>query len=578
MQNQIVWTLCLLVVVVGCEQGARTESEAGPQATATTGAPAESDTTDHWAVFVEEAAAALGTFNDIRVWEDAMPAGGWAPVNGKFVPVTVNDATPTTYRHGMRSDRPMVLPTQIESNTGGDGQANPYTVVGRQPGSNPEVQWTFLVRQYSMKEITDPSLASSPDMAVIGHHPRTGATAYWQYFDNGVEKPSKIVVSPFSEGGREFWAEISELRKLACQRCHTADAFIHTPWIDQVRVDTVSWEGYAQPMVPSNPLGPFFFVNADKGDYFESWESNLKHLDDPQNACTECHRVSPFSMLGLNSYATRYAGMQLGSELSTAVSSDGWQTDQYHKLPWMPPVVLQDFYAGQTVQDQTWNQDYLSAASEINQLERQYSLWMIEQKPPSLPIHPNVVSVPRPDRQYESIMVDRPEQDTIDAQQSLVILDSRMRANTDGDLEQWRFYAKGAEESGVRAAPMVLRRKPSDGSTIELDVIFVGDARGQDSSNSWVPVNSDEMLQEVKLGDYFGLVITNTGDSVASAFIPYTEDEWATITGPDGTTLFPYGYVTYSATSANVPEPGATLTFDNSPAYRTYSFELQNKL
>jgi hypothetical protein len=341
MKTHMVSLACLFLAASGCTN----ESEPAQQPAqepANEAAVSAPDKRQLWATFTRKAEDALGTFDDIRVWPDAMPAGGWEPVNGKFIPVTVNGETPLTYRHNMRSDRPMVLPTQIEATTGGDGQANPYSVVGRQPGSNPEVQWMFLVRQYSMKEITDPALAESPDMAVIGHHPRTGASAYWQYFDDGKEKPSKIVVSPFSENGEQFWADIATLKNdLRCERCHSADAFIHTPWIDQARVDTVSWEGYAQPMVPSNPLGPFFFVDAGSGEYFEDWNRNLQHLDDPQNACTECHRVSPFSMLGLNSYATLYAGISLGEELSTAIASDGWQTDHYcaeqHMVPGLRP-------------------------------------------------------------------------------------------------------------------------------------------------------------------------------------------------------------------------------------------------
>jgi hypothetical protein len=584
MQKQIIFVVCVLLAAAGCTQDNDSPGEARPQVEASSPATelvaddTGQDTQDHWAVFVKKAEAALGKFNDITVWPDGMPDGGWVPVNGKFIPVTVNDRTPATFRHGMRSDRPMVLPTQIEHSTGGDGQSNPYTVVGRQPGSNPEVQWMFLVRQYSMKEITDPKLAYSPDMAVIGHHPRTGATAYLQYFDDGVEKSSKIVVSPFSDGGKEFWADISKIKAMGCERCHSADPFIHTPWIDQVRVDTVSWEGYPLPMVPSNPLGPFSFVDAGPGDYFEPWNFNLKHLDDPQNACTECHRVSPFSMLGLNSYATRYAGLSLGQELTTPVNSDGWQTDQYHKLPWMPPVVVQDFYAGQKVQDATWDQDYLASAKEINELEVIYSQWMIDATDPKFTPNPKVVPVPRPPTEYESIMVDRPKQDTIASRQSLVVLDSRMRANTDGDLYQWQFIGKGADINNVLAAPMVLRRKPGDGSTIELEVTFVGEARSLDSSGSWVSVNSDQMIQEVRLGDYFGVVLTNTSDTSAPGLIPYTEDEWAKITGADGTTQYPYGYVTYSETSDDVPEAGDTINFDNAPSYRTYSFEFQNKL
>lgn len=148
--------------------------------------------------YMAKVKAALGKFDDVPVWEWGPDAEGnhdqWNLINGEYVPVTVNGKPPESYYVDMRSDRPMMLPTRVEGFHGGDGQSNPYNVVGRMKGENPEVQWVFMVRKYYQKEPTEKEkFIKSGDVAIIGHHPRTGASTYFQFYDPENPKPVQTV-------------------------------------------------------------------------------------------------------------------------------------------------------------------------------------------------------------------------------------------------------------------------------------------------------------------------------------------------------------------------------------------------
>ena len=357
----------------------------------------------------------------------------------------------------------MMLPTRVQGYQGGDGQSSPYSVLGRMPGSNPEVQWVFVVRQYSIKKENDPDLDKAGDIAVIGHHPRTGATAFFQYYEPANPRSANVIVSPFSDGASEFWPPVGKLAaEFRCERCHSADAFIHTPWINQVRVRKVGQDKpFPEPMVPSSPLGPYFFVDSGPGEPFECWNYALKHLNAPKNKCTECHRITPYDLAGLGQNATRYAGLNYEDRNEFAVASDGFQTDTYYDLPWMPPVDSTSFYAGQAATRPNWQHDYETSAAEANRLTMAGD-YVIDNPKLLLGVDDSrLVDVPRPPPEYATIVVDRPKRDRIEPNRSLWIVDTRMRANTDGDLHRWKFFGKGPTNNSMLAAPVVYRRKPT---------------------------------------------------------------------------------------------------------------------
>jgi hypothetical protein len=575
---------CGLLLGVGASRGGGSMENVSATSTREL-TPGQREAFRAYAVLVD---SALGTFRDITVFDRPSPTGPWELVNGQYAPVSVHGATPTRYVKDMLSDRPMMLPTRVQDYQGGDGQSSPYSALGRMPGSNPEVQWLWVARQYSIKNPNDNVFAHSGDIAVIGHHPRTGATTFYQFYEPAKPKSARVIVSPFSEGGAEFWSPIEVIAdSFKCQRCHSSGPFIHTPWIDQVRVRQVAPDAPpAEPMVPSDPFGPYFFISGPGAaeNLFAFWDSTLVarwgggHLDRPNNRCTQCHRTAP-DIIGLNANATRYAGMDSVPRNSFSVISDGFQTLANRKLPWMPPVSMPatDFYAGQDIvaMDGVWHRNFGADAAEVNRLTGSASAWREAYK------RGQVVDLPAPGPAYRKILVDRPKLDTVQPGKSLWIVDTRMRANTAGDLHQWRFYGRGPAPR-VRVAPVVYRRRAGDGSKAEFEVVFVGEASRYESGKEWLSVNGGDTFP-LQQGDYFGVVFVNAGARPAPAVIPYTVDDWARLKWPDGTTRYLngyghwQGYVTMQVASPKAPAVGQRLIF-RAADYRTYSFEFKNRL
>jgi hypothetical protein len=239
----------------------------------------------------------------------------------------------------------------------------------------------------------------------------------------------------------------------------------------------------------------------------------------------------------------------------------------------MPPVDPQqlDFYAGQSdVEPKDWQDSYGESAAQINALEADSARWRQAHD------RGEVADVPRPPRQYQAIVVDRPKLDSIPADQSLWIVDSRIRANTDGELQQWRFFARGASRNEVKVAPVVYRRKHNDGATIEFDVVFVGAPQRSGAAGDWVSIQGRRTFN-LRQGDYLGVVFTNTGDATRPAFVPYTDDDWAALRNTDGSTWLRDGSVTYRLVTTGVPRVDQRISFTDA-AFRTYSFEFRNKL
>lgn len=528
---------------------------------------------------------ALGRFNDVEVWKPrSSDTEDWQLVNGTYIPVTVDNKTPEQYVDQMRSDRPMMLPTSVQGYEGGGGQSNPYSVVGRMPGSNPEVQWVFLVRKYHTKELNADDFTMAGDVAVIGHHPRTGASTYFQFYHPQEPKEARVVISPFSgEEGMYFWSPlVTNAEYFQCQRCHSADPFIHTPWISQAKVSEPTDDNpFPENMVPANPLGAFFFLDTKDG-LFEPWDSFLEHMDNPDNTCTECHRITPYDGAGLYENSTKFVGIpnpkdrnEYGWEMNKT-----YQTKMYQDWPWMPPVDLDDFYAGQNLVETIWAEKYAKDSEFINKMSQ-----VGEAKVADINATPKFTNaqqatlrpVPAPPEQYRSIMVDRPFTDEFVASSGgVMIVDTRMRANTDADLAAWRFVQSNAD-ANARAVPVILEQSDGTGATIQYDVIYMGAPRGADDAGQWVGIGDGNFA--LKQGQYLGLYMfaADSSEGDTTGMVPYTEDNYLKVTSSDGTTAYPDGVVAHRSFLKDRPAVGDTITFSDTN-YVTYSFEMRNNI
>lgn len=119
-------------------------------------------------------------------------------------------------------------------------------------------------------------------MGVIGHNSETGATAFFS-----VEEMTNVYA--FIPGPHDPWYEKSWQSPIVvaadnCYKCHMADPFLHTPWIDQVR----NPDKPGEPLVPliASETSPYFFI----GDEFPidgPLQPSIDELVD--NECISCH-------------------------------------------------------------------------------------------------------------------------------------------------------------------------------------------------------------------------------------------------------------------------------------------------
>jgi hypothetical protein len=272
----------------------------------------------------QECAQALGPIPGFDCIEDADPV----PVLVDGVQATSNPST---------CDTPSLL----------EGSCNIWTRAGSKPGTNhdgslkPEVTFAFTCRSSDDQAPTDEG-GVYHDVAMIGHNADTGATCYFQSFPDGRVRyfPSPNTAESTPDYGtmpaEDRWDEPASTANINCQRCHSADPWIHSPWIDQVE----SRHDAPSPIVPwtgSND-SPYHIV----GTAFLDWE--MSYFDLPDNACTSCHRIGT---RGCNTFVDYSAGDNSFMPLSTTTQG----------VPWMPPAFPGD--------DATWEGIWRDPVEEI---------------------------------------------------------------------------------------------------------------------------------------------------------------------------------------------------------------------
>ncbi len=201
----------------------------------------------------------------------------------------------------------------------------PGSRIGRQHGRtaagsvDPDVWWVITFRQ--VQGATDASRFD--DVAMIGHRESTGATCFFQAYPDAavarVPSPSE------AEGGDLAWVDPQTVDAVECVRCHGADPWIHSPWVDQLR-DPADPD---QPYVPSGAdrLRPYRVV----GEALDRWNDLLVHISPEGNACVSCHRI------GLQESCERLVPYATGRGGTLPLSATGSTFPQSH---WMPPESL----------------------------------------------------------------------------------------------------------------------------------------------------------------------------------------------------------------------------------------------
>jgi len=288
--------------------------------------------------------------------------------DGQIIPIARNGQPVTSHVPHQKCDSPPLLGLG-----GSDGQCVPYSRVGTLPGKNaggatdPDIQWAFICRRYSLR--ADPNDPKFEDVAVVGHNRKTGATCFFQMLhdvDHGLDAtrvppPSEApeATPPGSTKAADFWLRPEQTASIQCNNCHDNDAFIHTPYIDQV---TKVVNGSTVPLVPPGPnlkasppeKSRYRFIGAPFQESVAApwrWPKPMR-LQPLGNACTTCHNIGEHKSCN---YFSSIAGGQINP---TDVSQYGSTWPHSH---WMPPDIES---SGMTEND--WKLDFAASLKQIS--------------------------------------------------------------------------------------------------------------------------------------------------------------------------------------------------------------------
>jgi hypothetical protein len=174
------------------------------------------------------------------------------------------------------------------------GACIPGSRVGRIQGSTldgdplSDVYWVFFCRSQGPSALRRGIVS----VQMIGHDVASGATCFFESPDAIGEDTHADYLSMDEDGllqgvlpapgdpdfDRAF---IPPPPGGMCTSCHQADAFLHTPWIDNARLP----EDPSQPVLPevATPSSPYWVIGG--GD----WDYRTVHIEG--NGCVSCHRA-----------------------------------------------------------------------------------------------------------------------------------------------------------------------------------------------------------------------------------------------------------------------------------------------
>jgi hypothetical protein len=188
-------------------------------------------------------------------------------------------------------------------------------------------RWVLLCR----KSIGGLSSDQYNDIAMIGNNPATGKTCYFQNALYQKKDGGNIPHPADVEKSTNLWSGIHGGigSGIECAKCHDADAYIHTPWIDGAK------DEQGRPIVPKMGYDEDYAIGANDRPYSivnlagQGWTMPQQLVSTEANACLQCHRMGNGRWL---EWSTRLDG--------TDSSFRNITTDEYlqfRNLHWMPP-------------------------------------------------------------------------------------------------------------------------------------------------------------------------------------------------------------------------------------------------
>ncbi|MBX3188757.1 MAG: hypothetical protein KF819_17195 [Labilithrix sp.] len=230
--------------------------------------------------------------------------------------------------------------------------------------------WTLLCRStQSEGEETAESLKKTKrfnDIAMIGHNPITGKTCFFQNKIFSGTDGARVTHPADLEKSRHVWDE----PKGYCMGCHSAEAFIHTPWIDgAIRRD-------GTPIVPKMGAHADFEISWNGSPYSVvnrkaqargrvgggSWDMPKQIVSEEADACLSCHRIGAGQ--GMRRFPMWAVGEEGLDKFPSGTSGPlepkltNW-AKRFENSHWMPPRLS-------GITEETWPQSkYAKAVAHI---------------------------------------------------------------------------------------------------------------------------------------------------------------------------------------------------------------------
>jgi hypothetical protein len=234
------------------------------------------------------------------------PVPGFDCAEGQLAPITVDGVEA---HDSVTCDRPsFIRPCTVATRV---GRSNGQTWGG---DDDPDISWVFIC-------VTWPDRTQ---IAYIGHHRQTGATCFFEaHEDNTRTEAPPPLPEPREEPASardDFWMSPGEIGEGDCPDCHSSDAWVHSPLVDQLRDP----EDPALLLVPSGADRdrPYFAVASP----FERWP---RQVAIEGNACLECHRIGT---------GPRSAAFVREATNRSRSSFGGDWAKRWPESHWMPPT------------------------------------------------------------------------------------------------------------------------------------------------------------------------------------------------------------------------------------------------
>ncbi len=264
------------------------------------------------------------------------PGGAIEGVEGAVIPLTVVDQPQTECSEGRTSSRSYDCVDKCDNAMW--LTASSHTGLGRKAACQPGVtvttakndkgtHWVLLCRK--VDNSNGESMMKTKvfnDIAIVGSNPRTGKTCFFQNKENIGNDGSRVTHPGDVARSSAIWPATPS--SYCTKNCHAADAFVHSPWIDQAK------RSDGKPIVPMMGEHPDWPISSLDAPYklvngpAQGFEVGKQLVSEDAAPCTTCHRVAGKAFAEFAEWSTGEG------EAYFSKITDSYKT--FEKSHWMP--------------------------------------------------------------------------------------------------------------------------------------------------------------------------------------------------------------------------------------------------